>query len=121
MVARTKQDCIRDIYVLQEVMGYVVVQFTRWKSGTSALAVPESWLFAKGKELICYFPKSNAAKLIEQEATPRGDWKTYPVRRLSMKTIPNYDKALRKESEARFTSGVDTDSDSGEANGSCQG
>lgn len=88
---------------------YAVVQFTEWKSGTSILAVPESWLIDKGKRLLCYFTKSNAQKLIEQQAVARGDWKMYPVRRQSVKSISNYDTALRKESEARFTSGVDTD------------
>jgi hypothetical protein len=94
-------------------MGYAVVQFTKWKNGTSVLAIPESWIFEKGKQLMCYFPWSNAQKLIEKEATPRGDWIMYEVRRLSTSNISSYEKAHKTESEARFTSEVDTNSESG--------
>lgn len=75
------------------------------------LAVPESWLVVTAGKLLCYFPKINAMKMIAQEAPVKADWKSYEVRKISTKVIHGYDKALRKETEAKFTSGIDTDDD----------
>lgn len=95
----------------RNIMGYAVVQFTNWGKGKSIMAVPESWLFEKGKDVICHFPKVNGHKLIQQQAPVRADWKTFIVRRLTFKTICNYERALSKESEARYNSELDTDTD----------
>jgi hypothetical protein len=89
-------------------MGYIIVQFINWKDGTSLLAVPESWLVVVSEKCMCYFPKRNAAKLIEQQATARGDWQLFEVRKLSSKAIPHYDTARQKELDANFTSAIDS-------------
>lgn len=89
--------------------GYAVVVFTNWKGGKYVLAVPESWLIVVDNELKCYFPKYNAGKLIEKQAPVQTSWKLYTVRKISAKNITSYDDALRKESKARFTSGLESD------------
>jgi rRNA maturation endonuclease Nob1 len=88
--------------------GYAVV-FTNWKGGKYALAVPESWLIVVDNELKCYFPKYNAGKLIEKQAPVQTSWKLYTVRKISAKNITSYDDALRKESKAWFTLGLESD------------
>jgi hypothetical protein len=47
-------------------MGYVVVQFIKWKGGKSVLAVPKSWVVEASDTATCFFPIVNAAKLIEK-------------------------------------------------------
>jgi hypothetical protein len=89
---------------------FAVVQFTNWGKGNSVMSIPEKWLFTTRNELWCYFPNTNELSHIKNCTAPRADWKKYAVRRLSKKPINSYTKALEKESEARFTSGVDTES-----------
>lgn len=92
------------------IMSYAVVQFINWGKGNSVMSIPEKWIYCKKNELWCYFPKTNQLSHIKNCTTPRGDWKKYVIKRLSKKPINSYTKALEKESEARFTSGIDTDS-----------
>ena len=92
------------------IMVYAIVQFINWGKGNSVMSIPEKWLFQKKSELWCYFPKANPVSHIRNCTTPRGDWRKYAVKRLFKKPIHSYSKALEKESEARFTSGIDTDS-----------
>lgn len=80
------------------------------KGGKSVLAVPESWIVVVNNQLKCYFPKYNAAKLIEEWAPAQTGWKLYSVRKISTKSIKSYAIAVKKESKAQFTSGVDSDS-----------
>ena len=91
-------------------MVYAVVQFITWGKGSSVMSIPEKWIFNRENELWCYFPKVNQLSSIKNATVPRGDWKKYLIRRLSKKPIKTYEKALEKESETRFTSGIDTDS-----------
>ena len=90
-------------------MGYVVVQFIKWKSGNSVQAVPESWVVKVAGRQMCYFPKNNAVKMIEEQASAKANWNSFEVRILSTKPIKSYDKALKKETNAKFTSGIDSD------------
>lgn len=91
--------------------GYAVVQFIGWGRGKSVLAVPEKWILTIDEQLKCYFPKTNASKAIMEQLDVHANWKCFNVRRLSHKPILTYDLASMKENDARFTSGVDSDSD----------
>ena len=63
-------------------------------------------------KLKCYFPKANkAAKAVKEKHDVHGDWQLFDIRKLSNKSIQNYDKALSKEEKARFTSELDSNSD----------
>jgi hypothetical protein len=90
-------------------MVYAVVQFINWGKGNSVMSIPEKWIFSSKTDLWCYFPKNNQLANIKNCTTPKGDWRKYAIKRLSKKPITNYNKALEKESEARFTSGIDSD------------
>jgi hypothetical protein len=90
---------------------YAVVQFIGWGRGKSVLAVPEKWILTIDEQLKCYFPKTNASKAIMEQHDVHANWKCHDVRQLTRKPISTYDLALVKENDARFTSGVDSDSD----------
>lgn len=93
-------------------MGYVIVQFIKSGKGTTIQAVPESWLITKRNETMCFFPKYTVLKLIQQQSAPHADWKLYEIKQISLKTIITYDEALDKESVARYTLGIDSESKS---------
>jgi hypothetical protein len=57
-------------------VGYVVVQFIKWKSGNSVQAVPESWVVMVAGRQMCYFPKTNAVKMIQQQVPAKADLKS---------------------------------------------
>lgn len=92
--------------------GYAIVQWN-WGNGLSVSTVPEKWIISVNGKLKCYFPKSrNAAKAVKEQHDVRADWQLFDVRKLSSKSIKNYDTALSKEDKARFTSELDSNSDS---------
>jgi hypothetical protein len=92
------------------IIVYAAVQFVTWRGGNSVMSIPETWVFNQGNELWCYFAEFNQLTHIKNATMPRGDWKKYQIKQLSRKPIKTYEMALEKESEPRFTSGIDTDS-----------
>ena len=61
-------------------MGYIVIQFIKWKGGKSVLAVPESWV-VEAYGMTCFFPRVNAEKLIKQQAIVKADWKKCHIKK----------------------------------------
>jgi len=77
--------------------GYAVVQWN-WGNGLSFSTVPEKWIISVNDKLKCYFSKSkNAAKAVKEQHDVSADWQLFDVRKLSSKSIKDYDTALSKE------------------------
>lgn len=90
------------------MVGYTIVQFTEWRDGSFTSAVPISWIVNCDGHLMCYFPNKNAVSAIKNKAEVRADWPKYAVKRLTLKDIPTYELAMKKQAKSLETSGVDT-------------
>lgn len=98
--------------------GFAVV---RWfhGDGKSTSTVPEKWIVTISSQLTCFYPNINVMKAVKEQHDVRGNWKSYPVERVTKKSIKKYDDARIKEDEYCVTSGIDESQESNDENENC--